>query len=348
MTQVLAATVYPMRAAGTRLRIAPALKALADMAISSHLRTFIGDDGLDQWLQGGLGRIGPAAQGLWTAGGALREAMNCDALLLQREALPLNNLSLERLVARRGCPIIWDVDDALWARPAGRARITGGYAKYTWLARTAREVWAGSEYAANWAEQHGARSVHLVPTPVPVPADRPPALDRESDLLVWVGTPSTGPFIQAWLHDMSGALDGWRVLVVGAVITVPAGVQVTQVPWSPEAEADALARGSVGLYPLDLAHPAVMGKSALKSVLFMAHAIPVIATSTQSNRNVTMEGHEGLFASTRVEWRSALDALRDPALRDSMGTAGYRRALASFDTDVWGPRLARRIRDLLP
>ncbi len=348
MTQVFAATVYPIRAAGTRLRIAPVLKALSDVAISSRLCAFVGDDGLDQWLQGGLGRISPAARGLGSAGRALHGALKCDVLLLHREALPINNLSLEKLVARRGRPIVWDVDDALWARPAGRARIRGGYEKYTWLARTAREVWAGSEHAANWAEQHGARSVHLVPTPVPVPSDQPSGVDREPDLLVWVGTPSTGPFIQAWLHDMSDALAGWRVLVVGAVITVPVGVQVTQVPWSPAAEADALARGSVGLYPLDLSHPAVLGKSALKSVLFMAHAIPVIATPTQSNRNVTTAGHEGLFASNKVEWRSALDALRDPALRHSMGAAGYRRAAASFDTNVWGPRLARRIRELLP
>lgn len=348
MARVLAATVYPMRAAGTRLRLAPALTALTRMAVSTRLCTFVGDDYLDQWLQGGLQRIRPAVRALPSVGRVLDEASNCDLLLLQREALPLNNLTMEKLVARRGRPIIWDVDDALWARPAGRSRIIGGYGKYSWLARTAREVWAGSEHAANWAEQHGARSVQLVPTPVPVPADQPTGIDREPDLLVWVGTPSTGPFIEAWLHEMSDALEGWRVLVVGAVVQVPAGVQVKQVPWSPEAEADALARGSVGLYPLDLSHPAVLGKSALKSVLFMAHAIPVVATPTESNRNVTIAGHEGLFAGSKAEWCTALAALRDPALRHSMGSAGYRRALASFDTNLWGPRLARRICDLLP
>ena len=125
MTQVLAATVYPMRAAGTRLRIAPALKALTEMAISSRLRTFIRDDGLDQWLQGGLARVSPAAQGLGSASRGLREAMNCDALLLQREALPLNNLSLERLVARRGRPIIWDTA-GVDRRQNARGPIGGG------------------------------------------------------------------------------------------------------------------------------------------------------------------------------------------------------------------------------
>ena len=348
MTQVLAAAVYPMRAAGTRLRIAPVLEALTDLAIPSRLCTFVDDNDLDRWLQGGSGRIGPAARGLGSAGHALQSALHCDVLLLQREALPLNNLSLEKLVARRGRPIIWDVDDAVWARPTGRARIRGGYEKYLWLARKAREVWAGNEHAANWAEDHGARSVHLVPTPVPVPALPPREVDREPDLLVWVGTPSTGPFIQAWLHDMADALDGWRVLVVGAAITVPPGVKVTQLPWSPEAEADALTRGSVGLYPLDVSHPGVLGKSALKSVLFMAHAIPVIATPTPSNLNVTTAGDEGLFASNEAEWRNALDALRDPALRRSMGAAGHRRAIENFDTNAWGPQLARRVLQLLP
>ncbi len=348
MAQVVAASVYPMRAAGTRLRIAPVLKALADDAVSTLLCSFVDDDDLGLWLQGGLGRIRPAARGLGHAGRTVRATLDCDVLLLQREALPLNNLSLERIVARRGRPIIWDVDDAVWTRAPGRALITGSHEKYAWLARHAQEVWAGSEHAADWAARHGARNVHRVPTTVAVPAVPPPVLGREPDLLVWVGTPSTGPFVEAWLHELSDSLAGWRVLVVGAAITAPVGVDVTQVPWSPAAEADALTLASVGIYPLDLTHPAVMGKSALKSVLFMAHAIPLIATATQSNRNVMTAGREGFFANSKAEWRVALDALRDPALRRSMGADGYRHAAASFDTNVWAPQLARRISRLLP
>ncbi|MGI8415393.1 MAG: glycosyltransferase family protein [Nakamurella sp.] len=348
VTRVLAASVYPMRAASTRLRIAPVLSALADSAISSRLCSFVGDEDLRSWLDGGIRRVGPSARGFARIGPALRLAADCDLLLLQREALPLNNLSIEKIVAHRRRPIVWDVDDAIWTRPIGHATVQGGHKKYAWLARNAQEIWAGSEYAATWAKSQGARNVQWVPSTVPVPAVPSSELDRQPDLLVWIGTPSTGPFVEALLHDLSDALAGWRVLVVGAAITVPAGVDVTQVPWSPAAEANALLRASVGLYPLDLTHPAVMGKSALKSVLFMANAIPVVATPTQSNRNVMTAGREGYFASNKAEWRAALGALRDPALRRSMGAAGHAHAAASFNTNVWAPQLARRLSNLLP
>jgi hypothetical protein len=204
------------------------------------------------------------------------------------------------------------VDDAVWTSTLGAgASIRGTSKKYEWLARQATEVWAGNKHVADWASAAGARVVRWVPTTVPVP----PLLHndhREGDLLVWVGTPSTGPYVERLLHDLRDSLRGWRVRIVGARIVAPAEVEVTQCDWSPEAEADALNRASVGLYPLDVSHPGTIGKSALKSVLFMAHGIPLIATPTPSNMDVMTHGREGFFASVR---RSGVSTLRSYGTR---------------------------------
>lgn len=332
-----------MEAAGTRLRLAPIVEALNQRGVSASLSTFLRDGDLAGWLSGGSSRVLPTLHGAARISAIMREVAACDVLLLHREALPLNTLLIERVARRRGIPIIWDVDDSMWAaanRVKSAAR--GGIAKYQWLAREAAEVWAGNRHVASWAEDVGGSQVTLVPTTVPVPATVA-GQEREKDLLVWIGTPSTGPFIEALLHQLSDSLKGWRVLVVGATINAPAGVDVTQHRWSAAAEAAALRRATVGLYPLDVSHPTTSGKSALKSILFMAHAIPVVATLTASNRDVMTHAEQGFFATNTAEWVEALDALREPNLRARMGAAGHRHARADFDSAVWGGRLADRL-----
>lgn len=342
MTSVLAASVYPMRAAGPRLRLGPVIRELRRSGVETSWWSLLRDQDLEAWLTGGLSRLGPGARALPGLPIAVRHSLGCRVLLLQREFLPADSLWLERGIHRRLRPIIWDVDDALWARGAAR----GSVAKYRWLARHATEVWAGNATVADWATRAGATQVSVVPTPV----DVPPVINsdvREEKLLVWVGTPSTGPFLERLVSDLGPSLLDWRLLVVGATVKAPKGVLVEQRPWSPEAEADALRRATVGLYPLDLNHPAVFGKSALKCILYMAHGIPVIATSTPSNRAVMEHGVEGFFASTRDEWLCHLSDLRESGQRQRMSAAGHRRALRDFDATAWGARLAERLQRYL-
>lgn len=347
MKQVLAASIYPMQVAATRLRLAPVVQALEHSGVNAHVSTFLSDNGVPSWLSGGRSRIKPALRGSARIPGIVREVASCDLLLLQREVLPLNTLFIERGAARRSIPIVWDVDDAMWATfPSIKSRTRGDPGKYQWLAHHAAEVWAGNRHVAAWAEEAGARRVLWAPTTVPVPESLSDE-DREDDLLAWVGTPSTGPYIEALLRELRDSLTGWRVLVVGARITAPDGMRVTQEPWSIDAEDSALRRAAVGLYPLDTSQPTAVGKSALKSVLFMAHGVPVVATPTPSNRDVMTHGREGFFADTKDEWSESLAELRDEGLRRSMGAAGYAHAVGNFDSRAWGTQLAGRISALL-
>jgi hypothetical protein len=344
---VLAASIYPKRAAATRLRLNPVLLELGRRGVPTHLWTFLNDADLATWIAGGSSRIGPACRGLLGLGTGLREAETCDLMLLQREALPLNSLLMEKRVLSRDRPLIWDVDDALWTSALGAgALIRGTSKKYEWLAREASEVWAGNTHVADWASSAGARVVRLVPTTVPVP----PVIHndhREDDLLTWVGTPSTGPYVERLLHDLRDSLGEWRVHIVGARIEAPGELKVTQCDWSPAAEADALSRASVGLYPLDIRHPATIGKSALKSVLFMAHGIPLIATPTPSNLNVMTHGREGFFASSKTEWCEYLGVLRDQQERRVMGARGHQHAMANYDSGTWGAELCQTVIKLM-
>jgi hypothetical protein len=346
-SRVLAASIYPARAAATRLRLEPINRALRQMGLDVDLWTFLDDADLRPWLAGGIGRLSSGARGSARVPAGLTLAARCSLLLLQREALPLNSLQIEKRALNDGRPLIWDVDDALWSETSTRRSLVRGRStKYEWLARHATEVWAGNRTVADWAVSKGAKNVSWVPTTVAIPSDLS-SVAREPDLLVWIGTPSTGPYLEALLNCLGDALKGWRILVVGARIDAPAVVDLTQIEWSPEAEAAALARGAIGLYPLDMNQATAGGKSALKSVLFMAHGIPVIATPSRSNRDVMQHGDQGFFAESRHEWLDHLETLRDPDQQLRMGARGRQHAAANFDSAKWGHQLAKRIVDCL-
>ena len=238
-----------------------------------------------------------------------------------------------------GRPIVWDVDDAMWNASTGlRERVRGDIAKYEWLAQSACEVWAGNETVADWCAAHGARSVHVVPTVTPIPEKVGTPTDPRR--LVWVGTPSTGPFVEQLLMANRASLKEWVIEIVGASVTAPPGLRVEMHSWSSENEARALNRAWAGIYPINTAHPLASGKSALKAVLMGAYGLPVIATRTRSNAGVIDEGVTGFLVDDDRGWRESLNHLSDPVSRDRLGAAARSKIERDYNPAAWGGQLA--------
>lgn len=281
---------------------------------------------------------------------ALRLIYRSDVVLVQREALPLGPPFLERLAARVS-RLVWDVDDAIWTsftsptagRVPGWLRAPGD--KYAVTCSRAAEVWAGSRVLADWCRAHNPVSVHVVPTTVHVPEELPP---RGGDNVVWIGSHSTGPFVEAVLPELASIEPPPQVVIVGANLAVPDGVHVSILPWSPDAEHAALASARLGLYPIDRSHPLAEGKCGLKAVLYMAHGVPPVVTPTTTNAEIVRDGVDGIHADSPAEWSSAVARLmQDDELANRLGAAGHERARTAYSAQVWGPRLARRVRELV-
>lgn len=336
--------VHPVRVASTRLRAMQYTKAAAARGVQIGLWSFFRDDDLPRWFGSSqLGRMAVLARGMLRLGGALLAIRRADVVLVQREALPLGPALLERYAASRA-PVVWDVDDAIWqdfgSPTAGRVpqwlRATGG--KYAWLCRHATEVWVGSDVLAEWVRRHRA-DVRVVPTVVPVPAERPSqAMTRT---VSWIGSHSTGPFLEAVLPAVAAVSPPAQVHVVGAAPRTPPGLDVTVHDWSPATEASVLAVTAVGLYPIDRAHPLAEGKCGLKAIMYMANGIPTVLTPTSTNAAVVRDAIEGLHADDPAAWTAAVQRLLDDAeLRNRLGTAAHSRALAEYSLQAWAPRVA--------
>ena len=341
---VWGASVYPRRAASTRLRLDLLRGPLQRRGFQFQVWSYLPNGDFDAWIDGGPGRIAPALRGVPRTMGFLRDSRSASIVVVQREILPWNTLRAEFELARRG-PVIWDVDDAMWLSASGwKGRIRGSASKYSQLARLATEVWAGNETVAEWCTAQGARVVRIVPTVTPLPAcvGTPEVPKR----LVWVGSQSTSRYLHKVLIEHRESFVGWTIEVVGGDIPAIPGLSIDTYDWSPDNEHRALCRAWAGIYPIDTTHEFAAGKSALKAILMAAYGIPVVGTRTRSNAAVIDHGVTGLLVDRSLGWDEALRALRDEAVRSRLGTAARLKATREYDPVAWGGYLAEVVMGL--
>jgi glycosyltransferase involved in cell wall biosynthesis len=343
--RLLILAVHPGSVAATRLRALQYVPALEAAGIDVRLWTFFDESGRRAFFGPSTVRRAIAVLvGMLRVPSALLAIRHADVVLVQREAAPLGPPVIERIAARRA-RLVWDVDDSVWVEyvspTAGRVprwlRAPGD--KFAVVCRLADEVWAGSEVLAEWCRHHSA-DVVVVPTVV-AGADVPPAKART---VGWIGSHSTGPFLDEVVPAVARVDPAPRLIVVGAEIAPREGVDLDQCAWSEAAEARALREIRVGLYPIDRSHPLAEGKCGLKAVLFMAHGIPVVVTPTTTNALVVRDGVEGLHASTPDEWTAAVQRLLDDEeLWARCSAAARTRARRDFSLERWAPEVVQRV-----
>jgi glycosyltransferase involved in cell wall biosynthesis len=278
-----------------------------------------------------------------------------DAVVVVREAMLIGGPWIERSLARRRVPLIYDFDDAIW-----RWHLTGvngvlSLARFPWkvarICRVASAVTVGNDFLAAYARRFNA-NVHIVRTSIDV--DRYPAFPEP---------PATAPFTVVWTgsHSTLGHLDLARPVLERLATQRPLRVRVVcdrpprpfhraqleYVPWRIASEASDLAEGHVGIMPLPDTDDA-RGKCGCKALQCMAIGRPVIVSPVGLNREIVTPDESGYWATTEDEWVRHLTSLADDAaLRARMGAAGRRRVLGHFSADASARAFAAVIRQTL-
>lgn len=341
---VLILAVHPSSTAATRLRATQYIPYLEAGGFDVALWTFLRDADVEPWFEGGLvSKILILLVGLCRLPSLLYGLLRSHVVMVQREVLPLGPPFIERFVARRK-QLVWDVDDAVWFDPPERAglvrHLRAPAGKFVAIAELADEIWAGSSYLASWCRQHN-ENVHMIPTTVEVPNDVPES-DRDRTV-VWIGSHTTGRFLESMLPSLREVQPPPRVIAVGSHVIPPEGLDFEVVAWSPEVERRVLSEARVGLYPVDREHPLAEGKCGLKAILYMANGVPPVVTPTSPNRAIVRHGIDGFHAESAEEWRDRVQRLLDDdALWEKMRRAGYARVRAEYSLQRWGPRVAAR------
>ena len=284
------------------------------------------------------------------AGGYLRRAgdapaaLRADVVYLFLEAAPLGPPVLERLLARRRVPVVYDIDDLVYLPHSSRQnpfmRWLRDHGKVHELMGLADHVIVCTPHLESVAARHNAKVTRISSTiDLDLYHPRPHRPRTEGVVVGWSGSHSTSPY----LHLLDGVLaelqrsDGIRVRVIGdGAFRIP-GVEVEAMPWRLETEVADLSEIDIGVYPLP-DDEWVLGKSGLKALQYMALAIPTVAQRVGANLEIIEHGANGLLADGADEWAEALRRLiRDPELRGRLGDAGRRTVAARYSVAVTRP-----------
>jgi glycosyltransferase involved in cell wall biosynthesis len=269
-----------------------------------------------------------------------------DVVFLFRELAPVGPPLLERLLVRRGIPVVYDFDDAIYLPNVSDAN--RGFERLKWVSKTATvcrlatHVTVGNPHLAEYARRYSAH-VSVIPTTIDTDSYKPKdGVELQAPPVIgWSGSLSTIKHlrtIEPALRRLRESVD-FRLRVVGDRSYRLAGLDVDARGWSAETELDDLRSFDVGLMPLpDDAWS--RGKCGLKALQYMAVGVPTIVSPVGVNTEIVQDGRNGFVAGTDDEWVARLRRLlADAALRRRFAEEGRRTVEERYSARSQAPRL---------
>ena len=290
---------------------------------------------------------------------SLRDLSRFDVVFIYREIFPLGPPIVERLVvSRRGPPIVFDFDDAIFLPSVSDAnRLIAALkqpGKVRTIIRQSDRVIVGNDYLASYARRY-SDAVTVIPTSVDLSrfVPRPPAAAGSGTasgppVIGWIGSPTTGAYLRA-LTPVFQKLAERRKFVLrisgtADPVTIP-GVEVDNTPWTLGREVELFNTCDVGVYPLP-DDDWSKGKCGFKAIQFMACGVPVVSSAVGVNREIIQDGVNGYLASTDDEWVARLERLLlDAELRRRFAEAGRGTIAERYSLEVNAPKLAAALRE---
>jgi len=264
-------------------------------------------------------------------------AIKSDLLFVQKRMLPAWLLTiLERLKVN----IIFDIDDAVYLRPALQPKIDR-------MLRVARVVITGNEYLADYARRH-SRDVVVLPTVVDTtlyhPLDEPRHPGDNRVIIGWIGSdPNRGDLasfqsVFDWLENRYGSTVVLRT-IGRRPLEMDTRLTVEFVRWTLADSRPALQQFDIGIMPLDDTDWN-RGKCGFKLIQYMAVGAASVASPVGVNQDIVQVGKTGFLAHDGASWQAYLARLiEDSDLRQRMGQAGWKRVQQYYSVQAILPRL---------
>ena len=284
----------------------------------------------------------------------LKRLDDYDAVFVYREAALLGPAFLEKRIARRGVPIIYELDDPLYVpyrSPSnGYLSYLKFFGKIAEICRVSKVVIANSSHHVEFAAQYN-RNIWHVPSIVDTRqyVFRPEPDDLSRVTVGWSGSPTTTKNLRVVadaLRELEGRVEHDVYLIGGTEFDLP-GVRYTAQAWRRETEVEDLRRMQVGMVPVPV-NEWNKRKFFMKTAQYMALGIPPVCTPLGSNPDVIEHGRTGFLADTTAEWVEYLELLvRDRDLRREMSRRAAGVAQERFSLEANAPKVIEAFRAAL-
>jgi glycosyltransferase involved in cell wall biosynthesis len=255
----------------------------------------------------------------------MADVADYDAVLVYREAALIGPAVIERWVARRRKPIIYQLDDPLYVPYRspfnGYLSYLKCFGKVSTLCRLSQVVIVNSSHHYEYASRYN-RNVRLIPSLVDGAKYRyvPRLRGRGQVCVGWSGSPSTAAnleLIAEPLKVVASRVDTAFHFIGSADLNVP-GLEHTAQAWRADTEVGDLRQFDVGLLPLP-DNSWNRRKFNMKLAQYMTLGIPPVCSPLGDNVRLIQHGTNGLLARSRKDWAGCVSALvGDPDLREAM------------------------------
>jgi glycosyltransferase involved in cell wall biosynthesis len=269
-----------------------------------------------------------------------------DLLWIEGEVFPWIPIWIESVLLGRTIPYVVDYDDAAFHRydqhknPIVRW-ILGN--KIDQIMKHAAVVIAGNRYLADRAKQAGAKRIEIIPTVVDLNRYPGNTKSRNNKIITigWIGTPWTARYLEHINPVLIRICEEKkaRVVLVGASSKQFSSKYIEVKPWSEASEVEEIENFDIGIMDLPDS-PWERGKCGLKLIQYMACGRPVIGSPIGVNRELILDGINGLQVSSDADWYRALQVLlENEDLRVKMGQAGRKLVEEKFSLQITLPKV---------
>lgn len=276
----------------------------------------------------------------------LRHVPGAGVVFFRGPVFPYGPTLFEYLIHRMNPRMVFDIDDAVWERPAFVKSPFVAVQDFDWvwkMCRLCRHAIVGNDHLRGHVEKTGI-AVTVVPT----------CVDMSIHKQKRYNAPGPGsPVTLGWtgLSDNLGYLDAIapvlaqlaranliRLYVASDKSYRIDGLRVDCEQWELAKEIEYLQVPDIGLMPL--AHtPRAEGKCGYKALEFMAVGTPCVISPVGMNKEIIEEGVTGFFADTPEEWHEKLQRLiRDPSLCEITGRAARAHVAEHYAHEIHYPR----------
>ncbi len=254
-----------------------------------------------------------------------------NAVFIYREAFMLGRTRFERKVSRKGVPIIFDFDDAIWLNDVSDAN-----KELKWLKRPEKTgeicflselVIAGNQYLADYAKQFN-NNVEIMPTTIDTSYHKPAESRPEKNYvrIGWTGSSTTLKHFRLLIPVLQKLKKRYgeklKVRVIADAKVEDERLEIENVPWTSQDEVERLNEIDIGVMPLPDDEWS-RGKCGFKGLQYMSVGMPAVMSPVGVNTEIINHGENGFLAANNQEWEQILKQLIDDAvLRKQIGLAG--------------------------
>lgn len=263
--------------------------------------------------------------------------------VIEKELFPYLPVKFERWIQLMGVKIILDYDDAIWhnydANKRKIIRVLLGN-KLKKIIKTANYFIGGNVYLCDYAKRAGCKNIVTIPTVISQKKYSSDYLKLpRSDIftLVWIGSPSTSPYLFELNKALKRVTDEFNVNVklIGfdENLTGRLAFRHTIVPWHADTELKELATAHLGIMPLP-DRPFEKGKCGFKLIQYMAMALPVLASPVGVNAQIVQNGINGFTCQSDEDWyQRIVQIMCNETMRAEMGESSRRIFVENYSLE---------------